>query len=433
MKETIEIFNQLKNTSGRNDKIKIIKQYKDDEDFKNDLIFLLDSSITTGISTSKLKKNIGVIPKIEVEDEHGLWNTLKEWLIEHPTGSNREIHACQKFLNSVPEEHREFYEQMITKKLKIGCDYKTANEAIPNLIWTYETQQAFPISDKNKPKKGEWFSLSEKLNGINGGFLNGKCLSRQGKEICGMQHIINELMAIGIDTTLYYVNGELIRDNVDNIPDEENFRLSTSIINSDSPYKTDIVLIFYEVIPIDQFYAGQSHSSYKDRLALYESIQRKIDDIGLKHIKFVDHYYSGTDQDEIQKWLDYADSHNKEGIMLNKDTVWQNKRNNGILKVKTFHTCDVRCIGVEEGDGKFAGTLGRITCDYKGNDLGVGSGFTDSQRNYYWNHQDEIMGKIVTVKYKAVTKSALNPDALSLQFPIFVTVRKDKDEVSYED
>lgn len=275
MKETIEIFDLLKNTSGRNDKIKIIKQHKNDEDFKSDLIFLLDSSITTGISTSKLKKNVGVIPEIEIEDERKLWNALKEWLIEHPTGSNREILACQKFLNSIPEEHREFYEQMITKKLKIGCDYKTANEAIPNLIWTYETQQAFPISDKNRPKKGEWFSLSEKLNGINGGFLNGKCLSRQGKEICGMQHIINELMAIGIDTNLYYVNGELIRDNVDNIPDEENFRLSTSIINSDAPYKTDIVLIFYEVIPIEQFYAGQSHSSYKDRLGLYESIQKK--------------------------------------------------------------------------------------------------------------------------------------------------------------
>lgn len=432
--ELIDVFNKIKNTSSRNDKINIIKKYKDDDEFKDNLVFLLDNNLITGISSTKLKKNIGAVKTVDIPDvetEAKFWDALKKWLIEHSTGTHREILFCQKFLKSVPEERREFYEQMITKKLRLGCDYKTTNEAIPNLIWTYETQQAYPISDKNKPKKGEWFSLSEKLNGVNGGFLDGKCLSRQGKEICGMQHIIDELMAVGIDTHLYYVNGELIRDNVDNIPDEENFRLSTSIINSDAKSKPEISLIFYEVIPIKQFYYGRSNTCYKDRLELYKSIQRSIDDLGFKHIRLVDHYYSGTDQSEIQKWLDYADNHNKEGIMLNKNTPWQNKRNNGILKVKTFHTCDLRCTGVEEGDGKNTGTLGRINCDYKGNNLGVGSGFTDDQRNYYWNHQDEIVGKIVTVKYKTETSNA--DGTVSLQFPVFVTVRKDKDEVSYED
>ena len=431
--ELIDVFNKIKNTSSRNDKINIIKKYKDDDEFKDNLVFLLDNNLITGISSTKLKKNIGAVKTVDIPDEETeakFWDALKKWLIEHPTGTHREILSCQKFLKSVPEERREFYEQMITKKLRLGCDYKTANEAIPNLIWTYETQQAYPISDKNRPKKGEWFSLSEKLNGINGGFLDGKCLSRQGKEICGMQHIIDDLMKLGIDTNKFYVNGELIRVNTDNIPDEENFRLTTSIVNSDAQSKTEIGLIFYEVIPIKQFYDGQSTTKYKDRLTLYQSMQKSIDKLGLKHIKFVDHYYEGTDQSKIQEWLDYADTHNKEGIMLNKNTPWQNKRNNGILKVKSFKTCDLRCTGVEEGDGKNKGTLGRINCDYKGFNLGVGSGFTDEQRKYYWEHPDMIVGKIVTVKYKVATTNA--DGGISLQFPVFVTVRNDKDEVSYE-
>lgn len=429
--ELINVFNHIKSTPSRNEKISIIRKYKDDKEFCDNLKFLLDSNIVTGISTSKLNKKIQLMPSFSDEyNEDKLWNSLKDWLISHPTGSDREIHACQKFLKLIPEEHRDFFEQMITKKLKLGCDYKTANEAIPNLIWTYETQQAYPISDKNKPKKNEWFSLSEKLNGINGGFINGECLSRQGKEICGMNHIIDELLQLGIDTNKYYINGELIRLNYDSIPDDENFRLTTSIVNSDAEKKPEIGFVFYEIIPMNDFLSGECKTTYKNRLKIYKNVQNKIKELGLNHVKFVDQYYDGTDQSKIQEWLDYADTHNKEGIMLNKDTPWQAKRNNGILKVKSFKSCDIVCTGVEEGDGKYKGTLGRINCNYKGSTLGVGSGFTDSQRELYWNCPEEIVGKIVTVKYKTETKNSKD-DAVSVQFPVFVCVRNDKDEESY--
>ena len=115
--------------------------------------------------------------------------------------------------------------------------------------------------------------------------------------------------------------------------------------------------------------------------------------------------------------------------MLNKDTKWKNKRNNGILKVKSFKSADLLCTDVVEGEGKYKGTLGLIKCDYKGFELGVGSGFTDEQRHYYWNNPDEIIGKIVEVKYKNETKN--KQGGLSVQFPTFITIRNDKTEPSY--
>ncbi len=87
--------------------------------------------------------------------------------------------------------------------------------------------------------------------------------------------------------------------------------------------------------------------------------------------------------------------------MLNKDTKWKNKRNNGILKIKSFKHADIRCIDIVEGDGKYKGTLGLIKCDYKGHELGVGSGFTDEQRNYYWNNPDNIIGKSYRLNLRA--------------------------------
>ena len=107
----------------------------------------------------------------------------------------------------------------------------------------------------------------------------------------------------------------------------------------------------------------------------------------------------------------------------------KNKRNNGILKVKSFKHADVLCTNIIEGDGKYKGTLGLIKCDYKGFELGVGSGFTDQQRDYYWNHRDEIIGKIIQIKYKGETKN--KQGGLSVQFPIFQCIRSDKTEPSY--
>lgn len=88
-----------------------------------------------------------------------------------------------------------------------------------------------------------------------------------------------------------------------------------------------------------------------------------------------------TDKSVIPLLLDKADKDGWEGLMLNKDTKWKNKRNNGILKIKSFKHSDIRCTEIIEGDGKYKGTLGLIKCDYKGHELGVGSGFTDKQRD----------------------------------------------------
>ena len=150
----------------------------------------------------------------------------------------------------------------------------------------------------------------------------------------------------------------------------------------------------------------------------------------LENISVIPTIYEGTDKSKIKELLKAFDSKGFEGLMLNKDTKWKNKRNNGILKVKSFKHADILCTDVVEGDGKYKGTLGLIKCDYKGYELGVGSGFTDEQRDYYWNNKEEIIDKIVQIKYKSETKN--KQGGLSVQFPIFQTVRDDKSEPNYE-
>ena len=77
--------------------------------------------------------------------------------------------------------------------------------------------------------------------------------------------------------------------------------------------------------------------------------------------------------------------------------------------------------------------LGGITIDYKSNLVSVGSGFTDEERDYYWNNKDEIIGKIVDIQFFEESTNQKD-DGISLRFPTFKSVRSDKteDDINYD-
>lgn len=424
VENVIKIFKQLQDTRSLNDKKLIIYKNKNDELFKKCLLFLLDSNITTGISTKKWDK-INHTHESDIND----FDNLLDYISKNNSGRDSDVVVCKSWCRDQSEEIQEFAKQIITKKFRLGCDKKVVNSVIPGLIPSWDVQQAFPMSDSNMPKKNEWFALSQKLNGNNAGYYKGKLISRQGKAFSGLDHIIEDIKKIP-DYDNYFFNGELIRKNIDNLSDNDNFQLGTGIINSDNSDKSCIQFVIYEMIPVEEFEKGESKYKYKDRkqkylIPLSETISKKE----LNSLRVVPFVYEGTDVSVIESLLNEANETGWEGLMLNKNTVWKNKRNNGILKVKSFKHADILCTGVVEGDGKYKGTLGLIKCDYKGYELGVGSGFTDSQRNFFWNNPDEIIGKIIQIKYKGETQN--KNGGISVQFPIFEIVRTDKTEPSY--
>ena len=112
---------------------------------------------------------------------------------------------------------------------------------------------------------------------------------------------------------------------------------------------------------------------------------------------------------------------------------YRTKRTPDLLKVKKFHSADILCTGVFEGEGRLVGKLGGIYVDFRGNKVGVGSGFNDEQREYYWKNQDEIVGKIVEIKYFEESTNQKD-DSISLRFPVFISVReeKGKEDINYD-
>ena len=427
MKEVIKLFKQIQETSGTNDKKAIIAANKDNELFKKCLVFLLDSNVTTGIAEKKYDS-------LEARTSNWVHNNISkefcellDYIKKHNTGRDEDIIQCQAWSCELDSDIKDFTRGMITKSIKLGCDKKVVNSAIPNLIPTFDVQLGTSI-EKVKLLGNEKIFISRKLNGTRTAFVGDKCMTRQGKEYKGLDHIISDLQKI-VGTEMF-VDGELLYKNKEGLSDSEAFQKGTGIAMSKDNNKSELKLVIFDMFPLDEFWSGKSKEPYSNRKKDLIELSEKIIELGTDNLEIVHMCYEGYDHSEIWKWLDYAEQHDWEGVILNLDARYECKRTKNLIKVKKFYTYDLEVIGVEEGTGRNKGTLGALVVKYKNNTVNVGSGFTDEERSYYWNNQNKIIGRVIEVKYKEITtdkKTGLE----SLQFPVYVGLRENGKEVSY--
>lgn len=425
-------FNSLKNTSSRLEKEALLRTYGEDEDFKVVLHFLINPMIVTGINEKKINKqvNVGVYftdtPDFDLPD-------LLNWIREHNTGRDSDIAYINSYMWHITEDENfiNFIKSIITKSFKPGVDVKTCNKIYgKDFIPTLNVMLGTSAENCTIPD-GAWISISQKLNGTRCFFYKGKLYSRQGKEYTGCDHIITQLKALNsVFTDDQVFDGELVLLE-EGLTDSEAFQKGTGIAMSKDKDKSDLHLVIFDIIPENIFETQGITENYSRRSELLDTVSFAIRRFHLFNINTVKRFYQGYDHSQIDNWLEYAEKNDMEGVMVNLDTPYEFKRTKNLIKVKKFYTYDLKCTGVEEGTGKHKGRLGAIIVDFKGNPVGVGSGFTDELRESIWKNPDSIIGKIIEVKYKEVTKNK-DTGVESLQFPVFVSIRKDKEEISYE-
>lgn len=427
MKKVIQIFKQLQNTSGKKEKEKIILENQDNELFKECLVFLLDDNITTGIAKKKWDSiQIGTSDWVHTDISNELIDMFN-YIKTNNTGKDENIIAVKSWCYDFNEETQEFIKGLVTKSIKLGCDKKTVNKVIPNLIFEWKVQLGSP-QDKLKLKKDEKFFLSQKCNGIRCTYKDGKLISRQGKEFTGLNHIVEDIKKLVLEG--YFIDGELMRKNIDGCDDNLNFRKTTSIVNSDVDDKSEIEFTIFDIFPVETIIGEKTTEKYDVRKSRMKDIEKIIQQTDTKNIRVVEMVYEGSNVEEIDKWLNVAVSKNWEGLMLNKNVPYEFKRTTNLIKIKKFLTIDLPIVEVLEGDGRLQGTLGAFVVKYGDNTVKVGSGFTDDERKKYWALRELLIGKIVEIKFKEFSEDS-KTGKQSLQFPTYVCLRTDKTEPSY--
>ena len=420
---------KLQSITGANAKCEFIKAHRDDTYFKRFLYFALNPMLTYNIS----KKSTDKLMAEENFDGQKLifFNDIFE-CCEHLSrlrGMDDATLRQVKMLLNVkdPErDERDLYIQLLSKKVRLGIAAKTINKIIPNLIPEWEVQQAYTV-EKYPLKEGTEFWLTQKLNGARATLYEGQLLARSGMPYKGLEHITDALSWLRVAG--FVADGELTLKDKGDLSDNEAFRVSTGILNSDNVNKTVICYTIFDMIPVKDFDALKPQVTYRYRRDILNQFAERISDTD-GAVKVLPVLYHGTDQFKIEELLEQMVREDKEGLMINTDVPYRRTRHKGILKVKRFYTMDLPIIRCEEGTGRLSGTLGAFVLKYKENEVKVGSGFTDEQRERFWNNRDDMEGLLCEVKYKEISQDK-GTGLESLQFPVFVGIRTDKTEVSY--
>ena len=125
-------FEELKNSTKKQEKIDCLNKYKEDKLFCFVLEFLLNTDKKTGLSTAKIEKEFAdkdiQLSELSLEE-------LIEYLLKNNTGKDKDIIVAQCFIYTVKNfTLKRFIKELITKKYKCGVTAKVASTILPDLI-----------------------------------------------------------------------------------------------------------------------------------------------------------------------------------------------------------------------------------------------------------------------------------------------------------
>lgn len=468
-----EFYEEITATTKKLEKAAILEKYKDDEDIKFYLNYLLNPYITTGISDKKAYARFHHDGCIDVYPNN-IFNSTKDalnYLQQHNTGKYEDIELMFAYymsltlkllkaniLGSEFQLTKELFYKIMTKNLPMGIDVKSVNKVIPNLIPTFNVMLANKYFDKPEIALNKKFALTTKIDGgrIIAIKKNGeaKFYTRQGQEYIGLVDLKAEMEKYMPDGVC--LDGELVAIDTTK---EDTYKNTMKISRTKDIEKHGLKMIVFDCMTAEQFETQSCPDKYYERMIhlgnlfrpwwtiyyVHKSLrgegskrtwdwqfhmyqcggQYYGDEYKFKFFERLPLLYLGDDVNKITEILNEQIAKGEEGIMINfVDQPYVFDRTNALLKVKKMKDLDLECIGFEEGTNRHAGRLGALLVNYDGYTVKVGSGFSDELRTEIWNNRDEWLGRTIVVQYFEETYNA--NDGKSLRFPVYIDYREDK-------
>lgn len=389
MKQYVEIFDEIKANSGRLAKEELLRRCADVPGFKEILQFVYDPLIVTGLAKRKIEKELSIEECWDMDNIFEVMTYVKD----NNTGSDSIVRTVQNFIRKLATvEEQELAKSILIKDLPVGISRTTLNKVYgTNFIKKYTVMLAGKFDPTKKQFDGD-FAATLKLDGNRVTFFTFedgiKVFTRSGKEVEGLVKLEEEFAHLPLN---WAFDGELIAENPDNLPSKDLFNLTQTIVRKKG-IKEGLNFVIFDALPVSEFNEGISKKVYKDRMLELDQIfyQCVEDDM---HIKRVPTYYVGSDLERVPEILTEVEEAGFEGLMLNSlDGYYETKRTKSLLKVKTFYTADLRCVGVKEDIR--GGKAGSLTVDYKGYRVDV-AGLKEHQKVSFWNNPEQVEGKFL--------------------------------------
>lgn len=420
----IQEFVEASNASNsNNDKLAVLETYSQHEVIRKALNYTYDTFKQYGVTSTNCKKNSDLVsPYHQFEDFFSLLDYLNDRIL---TG-----HDAIKAVNRFVRENKQYEEviwNIIDRNLKTRSTASTINKVIPNLIPTFSVALANAYDEKTA-KKVNWndtWYCSRKLDGVrcvaivdNNG--DAKFYSRAGNEFTTLGKIAEEIKQHPLLRNRV-LDGEVCM--VDQNGNEDFQGIIKEIKRKDHTIETPKYFVF-DALTHQEFSSCVSDRTFWMRDAELIDAFGDIDSPLLDHLAQIEI----LDDEGFESMNTIAKDNGWEGLMLRKNTIYQGKRSNDILKVKTFYDAEYEVTGAEnkvhrvivDGQEVEEEVLSHIYIQHRGCQVKVGSGFSLEERRLYYANPEMIIGKTITVQYFEETQN--QHGEYSLRFPVIKAV-----------
>lgn len=430
-----EVLKKIRETNSTNEKMYIassefdVETHKFMEECFNDEIY--------GISETNIGKAIGYD-----SFAYGKFEDLGDFLEKYPRGptiknnkvtikeflqnirgssGNEQISILKKMIDyHINKEEAPWYIRILLKNPRIGmsltnynkvrekCNLPKIQKHFVKLATLMEPEQfetlPYPVFAEVK-YDGERATIYYKDNNL-------KIMSRNGNNITNQFPEIVKKIKESFDENIKEIilDGEIISKTFNSLQKRMN-RIEKNI-NEDY----DLTFVCFDIIKINKTDMSEMEQ-YKRRAFLEELFIDK--NINFKLSECQEFKY----KKDLQEFYEKCINNKEEGIMIKEITsYWKDDRKQW-YKVKPVYTSEMEVFKYDYGKGKNKDYINILYVKDKNGVIKtkVSSGINDEMRKYLTKIKDDIIGKIVEIKYNSVT------DTNSLRHPRFTKIRYDKD------
>jgi DNA ligase-1 len=389
---------------------------------------------------------------VGITDAENPWDEFNELMLQL---SQRRLtgHAARDAIQSMAErfdsdEWNTFLAPVLRRDLRAGISDKTVNKICK------KTDYEIPIfgcqlatNSEGRPEMKGIKRLEPKLDGVRALVtvipsdfgVTVVCYSRNGKVFDNFGHIENQVRdnfvnivraCNGVDQGRSLIDGFVLDGEVIGNTFQELMRQAR---RKDNVQAEDSVFNIFDIIPLQDFRRGHWNAQLSKRIALLDAIRPVVDYNNMPNVELLPHIMVDLDtaagKDQLMRYAKDNVNAGFEGIMIKElEAPYICKRSTDWMKWKPTITVDLEVIGVEEGTGRNAGRLGALVCsgmdDGKEISVNVGSGFSDVDRDDYWNNRNLVIGRTAEILCDVITQN--QDGTYSLRFPRFVRFRDDK-------
>lgn len=439
------VIERLKNNNSATEKLKILSEYKNDKDIVKFFQYCYDSTKLYGASSKNIVKywqNYTPNYIANFDQAFDLFELCDDLNARKYTGNA----ALEKIITFIDcnKEYEDILLNFFDRNMKIGVAVTQLNKAFGNVIHVYEV----PLAQTYDEKKHDKYNLNDyviqrKMDGVRvttfiqynkkNDSIFVKTMSRNGKEYTTLEKVTDELTNLYKQSPFYGTNtvidGEVCLVDEDG---KEDWNGIVSEVRRKDYTVENPRYVMFDILTEDEFFGIRQSMNYNVRYSNLKKFLANSKDAKYLTVVFSVPY---TNENFERLKVMYVDNEKWEGFIFRKNCPFKAGRSTDLLKYKLFKDAEFVVTGTINGEKLMLNSKGvmenmntcaALTIEYKGHPCQVGSGLSDEQRRLWFEHPEEIIGKVINVKYK---QESHNQDgSVSLQFPILkMVIGKERD------